>query len=63
MSHIPYRQENSPPKVLIQIGTFQVFINGEHYCSFAHRVEDTNNEYKFLRIDGEIEITGVEVSH
>uniref|UniRef100_A0A915NVB5 Galectin n=1 Tax=Meloidogyne floridensis TaxID=298350 RepID=A0A915NVB5_9BILA len=43
--------------------SIQVFINGSHYCSFAHRVEDPNNEYKFLRVEGDIELTGVEVSH
>ncbi|KAF7639365.1 Galectin [Meloidogyne graminicola] len=42
--------------------SIQVFINGNHYCTFAHRIEDPNNEYKFLRIEGNIELTGVEVS-
>jgi len=43
--------------------SLQIFINGQHYCAFAHRVGDPNNDYKFVRIEGEIEVTGVEVSH
>lgn len=42
--------------------SIQVFLNGQHYCSFAHRVDNPNSDYKFLHIDGNIEVTGVEVS-
>lgn len=43
--------------------SIQLYINGQHYCSFAHRITDPNNDYTFLRIDGKIDITGVEVSN
>uniref|UniRef100_A0A914HLF2 Galectin n=1 Tax=Globodera rostochiensis TaxID=31243 RepID=A0A914HLF2_GLORO len=42
--------------------SLQIFINGHHYCAFAHRVDAPNSDYKFVRIEGNIELTGLEVS-
>lgn len=38
---------------------FQVFINGTHFCAFAHRIEPTS--IKGLRIEGDVELHGVHV--
>jgi len=42
--------------------SIQVYLNGEHYCAFAHRA-NPEGDYKFLKVMGEVEITGVEISN
>jgi len=37
--------------------SFQAFVNGQHYCAFAHR-SDPNN-VKSFRINGDVELQGV----
>jgi len=37
----------------------QVFVNGAHFCAFAHRIEPTS--IKGLRIEGDVELHGVHV--
>jgi hypothetical protein len=38
---------------------FQVYVNGQHFCAFAHRTEP--NSAVGLEIDGEVELQGVHV--
>lgn len=38
---------------------FQVFVNGNHFCAFAHRTEP--NSIKGLKIEGDVELHGVHV--
>lgn len=40
----------------------EVLINGEHYCRFYHRTTDPHKDYKQMRIEGGIELMGIEVS-
>jgi len=42
--------------------SIQVFVNGDRFCSFAHRV-DPSSAYTGLRVEGDVDVTGVEVSH
>jgi len=42
--------------------SIQVYLNGEHYCSYAHRA-NPSGDYKSLKINGELEVTGVEISN
>lgn len=43
--------------------SLQIFLDGKRIGTYAHRVENPNIDYKTLRVVGEVEITGVEVSH
>ncbi|PAV74200.1 hypothetical protein WR25_08761 isoform B [Diploscapter pachys] len=38
---------------------FQVYVNGEHFCSYAHRVGPT--EIAGLQIQGDLELTGIQI--
>jgi len=40
----------------------QVYINGERFCDFLHRTNDPKEDYKMLKVTGNVELTGVEVS-
>lgn len=60
----PLKKENAVDIAIFnEPYSLQIFINGKHYCAFAHRVGEPNNDYKFIRIEGDLEVTGVEVSH
>jgi len=38
---------------------FQVFVNGNHFCAFAHRVDP--NVIKGIKIEGDVILMGVHV--
>ncbi|KAL3078891.1 hypothetical protein niasHS_014673 [Heterodera schachtii] len=40
----------------------QISVNGTPFCSFFHRTIDAHKDYKKVRISGEVELTGMEVS-
>ncbi|KFD54272.1 hypothetical protein M514_04814 [Trichuris suis] len=42
-----------------EVHSFQVFINGNHWCAYAHRTDP--NSLKGLRIEGDVELQGVHV--
>lgn len=37
-------------------------MNGDRLCTFAHRV-DPKSEYKSLKVDGDVDLLGIELSH
>jgi len=43
--------------------SLQVFVDGKRIGTFAHRTSNPDLDYKTLRVMGEVEVTGVEVSH
>ncbi|CAB3403217.1 unnamed protein product [Caenorhabditis bovis] len=43
--------------------SIQIFINGKRYGTFQHRTQDPLQDYIGMRIDGEVEVTGIEFSH
>lgn len=42
--------------------SLQIFMNGDRLCTFAHRV-DPKSEYKSLKVDGDVDLLGIELSH
>jgi hypothetical protein len=40
----------------------QVFVNGHALCQFFHRTDDPHCDYKSLRVEGELELSGLETS-
>uniref|UniRef100_A0A1I7T970 Galectin n=1 Tax=Caenorhabditis tropicalis TaxID=1561998 RepID=A0A1I7T970_9PELO len=43
--------------------SIQIFINGQRFGTFQHRTQNPIGDYIGLRIDGEVEVTGIEFSH
>lgn len=39
-----------------------MFVNGQSLCSFFHRTDDPHKDYKKVRIEGDVELSGMEVS-
>jgi len=42
--------------------SLQIYVNGERFCDFLHRNNNPLEDYKMLKITGDVELTGVEVS-
>lgn len=43
--------------------SLQIFLNGNRFGTFAHRTGNPAKDYKSLKIEGDVEITAVEISH
>jgi len=61
--HFPFKKEvGFDLAVQNEPYSLQLFLNGERIGTFAHRA-NPERDYQALRIEGQVEITGVEVSH
>jgi len=57
----PFKKEMGFDLVIVnEPFSLQVFVDGQRFCTFAHRGD--HNDYVGLRIAGDVEVTGVEVS-
>ncbi|KAI6214388.1 hypothetical protein M3Y94_00262200 [Aphelenchoides besseyi] len=43
--------------------SLQVFVNGQRFTAFAHRTADPRQDYYGIKVDGTVEITGLEVCY
>jgi len=59
--YFPFRP-NHPFDIVIRCapGEFQIFVNGDHFCNFAHRLADFDC-MDTLKVEGDVEITHVRV--
>jgi len=57
-SKLPFEKDVAFDLIIVnEPYSFQVFVNGQHFCAFAHR-SDPNNVRSF-RINGDVELQGV----
>lgn len=43
--------------------SIQVFVDNKRFATFAHRTGSPSHDYAICRIDGELELTGLEFKH
>lgn len=43
--------------------SIQIFINNQRYATFAHRVANPRSDYHAIRVQGNVDLTGLEVTY
>jgi hypothetical protein len=60
----PFKKEIGTDIVIaIEPYSIQIFVDNKRYSTFAHRTANPDNDYKGVRIEGELDLTGLEFTH
>uniref|UniRef100_A0A914Y4V6 Galectin n=1 Tax=Panagrolaimus superbus TaxID=310955 RepID=A0A914Y4V6_9BILA len=60
----PFKKEVGTDIVIsIEPYSIQIFVDNKRYGTFAHRTANPDEDYVGVRVDGEIDLTGLEFTH
>jgi len=60
----PFKKEVGTDIVIgVEPYSIQIFVDNKRFGTFAHRTQNPDTDYAGIRIEGEIEVTGLEFTH
>lgn len=60
----PFKKDTSFDLVIVnEPYSIQIFVDNKRFATFAHLTASPSNDYANIRIDGELELTGLEFKH